>query len=166
VPTSDVNIVALDIKNGNVVWDQAIGDRKDGFGLTGGPLVTRGKVMVGTIGRAAGGNVIVALDATTGKEAWRFHVIARPGEPGGNSWNGLPLDKRNGASVWIPGSYDAELNLAFFGPTRIRRWRSNPIPESSSGISNIRTTTSGISIGHSNGRSSSCRCSARTAPWW
>src|SRR6516162_6810794 len=118
VPTSDVHIVALDVKNGQVVWDQAIGNRKDGFGLTGGPLVARGKVMVGTIGRAAGGNVIVALDAATGKEAWRFHVIARPGEPGGNSWNGLPLDKRNGASVWIPGSYDAELNLAFFGPAQ------------------------------------------------
>jgi alcohol dehydrogenase (cytochrome c) len=118
VPTSDVHIVALDVKNGQVVWDQAIGDRKDGFGLTGGPLVARGKVMVGTIGRAAGGNVIVALDAATGKEEWRFHVIARPGEPGGNSWNGLPLDKQNGASVWIPGSYDAELNLAFFGPAQ------------------------------------------------
>jgi alcohol dehydrogenase (cytochrome c) len=118
VPTSDVHIVALDVKSGQVVWDQAVGDRKGGFGLTGGPLVARGKVMVGTIGRAAGGNVIVALDAATGKEAWRFHVIARPGEPGGNSWNGLPLDKRNGASVWIPGSYDAELNLAFFGPAQ------------------------------------------------
>jgi len=118
VPTSDVHVVALDIKTGNVVWDQAIGDRKDGFGITGGPLVARGKVMIGTIGRAAGGNVIVALDAATGKEAWRFHVIARPGEPGGNSWNDLPLDKRNGASVWIPGSYDAELNLAFFGPAQ------------------------------------------------
>src|SRR6516162_7465109 len=118
VPTSDVHIVALDVKNGRVVWDQAIGNRKDGFGLTGGPLVARGKVMVGTIGRAAGGNVIVALDAATGKEAWRFHVIARPGEPGGDSWNGVPLDKRTGASVRIPGSYDLELNLAFFGPAQ------------------------------------------------
>ena len=68
VPTSDVHVVALDVKNGRVVWDQAIGNRKDGFGLTGGPLVARGKVMVGTIGRAAGGNVIVALDAATGKK--------------------------------------------------------------------------------------------------
>ena len=33
----------------------------------------------------------------------------RPGEPGGNSWNGLPLDKRNGASVWVPASYDQTL---------------------------------------------------------
>jgi alcohol dehydrogenase (cytochrome c) len=118
VPTSDVHMVALDVKTGNVVWDQEIADRKLGFGMTGGPLVAKGKVMVGTTGRAPGGNVIVGLDEATGKEAWRFHVIAQPGEPGGNSWNGLPLDKRNGASVWIPGSYDATLNLAFFGPAQ------------------------------------------------
>ena len=83
--------------------------------MTGGPLVARGKVMVGTTGRAPGGNCIVALDADTGQEAWRFYSIARPGERGGNSWNGLPLEKRNGASVWIPGSYDPVRNLAFFG---------------------------------------------------
>jgi alcohol dehydrogenase (cytochrome c) len=118
VPTSDVHIVALDVKTGKVVWDQAIAERRNGYAMTGGPLVAKGKVMVGTIGRAPGGNVIVALDAATGREAWRFNVIARPGEPGGNSWNGLPLEKRSGASVWIPGSYDAELNLAFFGPAQ------------------------------------------------
>ncbi len=84
--------------------------------MTGGPLVARGKVMVGTTGRAEGGNYIAALDAETGKEAWRFYTIARPGEPGGNSWNGLPLEKRNGGSVWIPGSYDPVHNLAFFAP--------------------------------------------------
>jgi alcohol dehydrogenase (cytochrome c) len=118
LPTSDVHMVALDVKTGNVLWDQEIAERKGGFGLTGGPLVAKGKVMVGTTGSAPGGNMIIALDAATGKEAWRFHAIARPGEPGGNSWNGLPLDKRNGASVWIPGSYDADLNLAFFGPAQ------------------------------------------------
>jgi alcohol dehydrogenase (cytochrome c) len=53
VPTSDVHIVALDVRTGHVVWDQAIGSRKEGFGVTGGPLVARGKVMLGTIGRAA-----------------------------------------------------------------------------------------------------------------
>jgi len=46
--------------------------------------------MQGVGGRAAGGNYIVALDANTGEEAWRFYTIARPGEPGGDSWNGLP----------------------------------------------------------------------------
>jgi alcohol dehydrogenase (cytochrome c) len=116
VPTSDVHIVALDIKTGKIVWDHQIADFKDGFRMTGGPLVAKGKVMIGTGGRAAGGNFIVALDAQTGQEAWRFNVIARPGEPGGETWNGLPLEKRNGASVWTAGSYDPALNLVYFGP--------------------------------------------------
>ena len=116
VPTSDTHVVALDVKTGHVVWDQAVGDREDGLRLTGGPLVAKGKVMVGTTGRAEGGNYVVALDAETGAEVWRFATITRPDTPGGNSWNGLPLDKRNGASVWIPGSYDPVHNLAFFGP--------------------------------------------------
>jgi alcohol dehydrogenase (cytochrome c) len=116
VPTSDAHVVALDVKTGKVIWDQTVADPKQGYRMTGGTLVARGKVMVGTTGRAPGGNYIVGLDAETGKEAWRFHTIARPGEPGGESWNGLPLDKRNGGSVWIPGSYDPVHNLAFFAP--------------------------------------------------
>lgn len=116
VPTSDAHIVALDVKTGKVVWDEAVADPKKGYRMTGGPLVASGKVMIGTTGRAAGGNYITALDAETGKEAWRFYAIARPDERGGNSWNGLPLEKRNGGSVWIPGSYDPVHNLAFFAP--------------------------------------------------
>jgi alcohol dehydrogenase (cytochrome c) len=116
VPTSDAHVVALDVKTGKVLWDQAIADPEKGYRMTGGTLVARGKVMVGTTGRAEGGNYIAALDAETGKEAWRFYTIARPNEPGGNSWNGLPLEKRNGGSVWIPGSYDPVQNLAFFAP--------------------------------------------------
>ena len=37
------------------------------------------------------------------------------GEPGGDTWNGHPPADRNGASVWVAGSYDAQLNLAFWG---------------------------------------------------
>jgi PQQ-dependent dehydrogenase (methanol/ethanol family) len=114
--TSDVHVVALNVKTGAVVWDQPITEPGSGFGLSGGPLVAHGKVMQGVNGQAPGGAYIVGLDAETGKEAWRFYTIARPGEPGGNSWNGLPLDKRSGGSVWTAGSYDAEHDLAFFGP--------------------------------------------------
>jgi alcohol dehydrogenase (cytochrome c) len=115
VPTSDAHVAALDVKTGKVVWDREIGDYKQGIRVTGGPLVAKSKVMQGVGGRAAGGNYIIALDANTGEEAWRFYVIARPGEPGGDSWNGLPLEKRNGGSVWTAGSYDPTLNLAYFG---------------------------------------------------
>jgi alcohol dehydrogenase (cytochrome c) len=117
VGTSDLHVVALDVKTGEVAWDHEIVDaaKNPGKMLTGGPLVAKGKVMVGTVGQGPGGNMIVALDAATGQEAWRFYTIAHPGEPGGNSWNGLPLDKRSGASVWTAGSYDPALNLVFFG---------------------------------------------------
>ena len=115
--TSDLHVVAIDTKTGELAWDHEILNRDENprVMMTGGPLVAKGKVIVGTVGQGPGGNMIVALDATTGKEAWRFYTIARPGEPGGNSWNGLPLDKRNGASVWTAGSYDPALNLVFFG---------------------------------------------------
>jgi alcohol dehydrogenase (cytochrome c) len=115
VPTSDVHMVALDMKTGKVVWDHEISDYKQGIRITGGPLVAKGKVMQGVGGRVGGGNFIAALNVNTGEEAWRFYSIARPGEPGGDSWNGLPLDKRNGGSVWTAGSYDPALNLVYFG---------------------------------------------------
>ena len=112
--TSDANLVALDAKTGKLMWEQQIGDPKT-TRITGGPLLAKGKVMVGTVGRAPGGQYIVGLDAETGKPAWRFNTIAQPGEPN-DSWNGLPLALRNGGSVWTAGSYDPEQNLAFFGP--------------------------------------------------
>jgi alcohol dehydrogenase (cytochrome c) len=114
VPTSDDHLVALDVKTGNVIWDSPLADYKKGYQETGGPLVAKGKVMQGIAGQAPGGNFIVALDVETGKEAWRFHTIAQSGQSG-DSWNGLPDDKRNGGSVWTAGSYDPSLNLAYFG---------------------------------------------------
>src|SRR5262245_60419661 len=36
VGTSDLHVVALDAKTGNVIWDQAIANTADGWGLTGG----------------------------------------------------------------------------------------------------------------------------------
>jgi alcohol dehydrogenase (cytochrome c) len=113
--TSDDHVVALDVKTGIAVWDMPVADYHQGWQTTGGPLIAKGKVMIGIVGQAPGGGAVVALDVDTGKEAWRFHTIARPGEYGGDSWNGLPLEKRSGASVWTAGSYDPALNLAFFG---------------------------------------------------
>jgi len=112
--TSDVHAVALDVKTGRVVWDQPLVEER-GFNLSGGPLVAKGKVMIGTSGRVGGKNYIIALDAETGNFAWRFNTIAQPGEPGGDTWNDHTAEERNGGSVWTAGSYDSALNLAFFG---------------------------------------------------
>jgi alcohol dehydrogenase (cytochrome c) len=117
--TSDVHIVALNARTGALVWDTKIGDFKRHEGLSGGPLIAAGKVMVGTTGTGVsarfGGPQLVGLDALTGKEIWRLGTIAKPGEAGGDSWNGIPFESRSGASLWTPGSYDPDTGLAYFG---------------------------------------------------
>lgn len=121
VPTSDLHVIALDARTGETVWDHDIkvsppAISKMGMNLRSAPLVVGDKVIQAITGSAApGGNFIVGLDVATGKELWRFHTIARPGEPGGDSWNGLPLEKRSGGSVWHQGTYDPDLNLVYFG---------------------------------------------------
>lgn len=119
VATSDVHLLALDSKTGKLIWDHEIdtGNETD-HTIKAAPMVVNGKAIIGLTGQRAvvGGNFIVAVDLETGTEAWRFYTIARPDAAGGNSWNGLPLEERTGGSVWTPGSYDAELNLLYFGP--------------------------------------------------
>jgi alcohol dehydrogenase (cytochrome c) len=117
--TSDAYVVALDVKTGRLVWETRIGDTDVREGFTGSLLVAKGKVMLGTtgtgIGAKPGGPKILGLDAATGQVAWTVNTIAQPGQPGGESWNGVPVEKRSGASVWSGGSYDPESGLAFFG---------------------------------------------------
>jgi alcohol dehydrogenase (cytochrome c) len=118
VPTADRHLVALDMKTGKLVWDhELVPADVPALRADGGPLVAKGKVMIGMSSCNAykGGCFIVALDARTGKEAWRFNSIARPGQPGGDSWNGHPVDERYGGSIWTSGSYDPQLNLVYWG---------------------------------------------------
>ena len=85
--------------------------------MRGGPLVAGNNVIQGVESfRVSQGSFIVAVDIATGRESWRFYTVARPGEPGGDTWNDLPLEQRNGGSVWVTGSYDPKLDLVYFGP--------------------------------------------------
>lgn len=118
VPTSDKHLVALEMKTGRVVWDHTIDIGGEiSFLMKNGPLIVKDKAIIGLAGYGAveRGSFIVAVDVNTGKEVWRFNTVARPGEPGGETWNDLPLDSRSGGSVWNPGSYDPDLNLVYFG---------------------------------------------------
>ena len=126
-PTADGHIVALDIKTGDLRWDRAVVTPEQGvhagqfdgafFHISGGPILAHGKVIVGvSLGiDTGGGDFIVGLDAQSGDEKWRFNTIARPGQPGGDSWNGAPVEERYGSGVWSIGSYDPDLNLVYFG---------------------------------------------------
>jgi len=125
-PTADGHMIALNVKTGKLVWDHQVvvpltgvyAHSNHDFRLDGEPIVVHGKVIMGVslgITNPSGGCYIVGLDAQTGDEVWRFNTIARPGQPGGDSWNGAPVEQRFGASIWTGGSYDPKLNLVYFG---------------------------------------------------
>ena len=56
---------------------------------------------------------IRGLDARTGELVWRFHVIPRPDEPGGDTWEGDSWKDRGGVNAWSIMSVDEENGLAF-----------------------------------------------------
>lgn len=113
--TLDARLVALDAVTGRKRWDVQVADYASGYVLTLAPLAVRGKIIVGVAGGELGiRGFIAAYDAETGKETWRFKTIPEPGEPGHETWNGDAW-LHGGASVWLTGSYDAALNLTYWG---------------------------------------------------
>ncbi len=117
VPTSDLHMVALNARTGEVIWDHVVevGDN-EGYALRSAPTVAGDQVIQGMAASfVPGGGFIFAIDLDTGKETWRFNTLARPDAPGGNTWNNIPLEERQGGSVWNTGAYDAELDLVFYG---------------------------------------------------
>jgi alcohol dehydrogenase (cytochrome c) len=123
--TNDAHIIALDARTGRPIWDTKVADSKLGYEYTSGPIVVRGKVIAGITGCSRYKEdvcFITAHDAATGKELWRTSTIARPGEPGGETWGNLPLRLRAGGDAWIPGSYDPETNLVYWGTAQAKPW--------------------------------------------
>ncbi|HEV8416170.1 MAG TPA: PQQ-dependent dehydrogenase, methanol/ethanol family [Bryobacteraceae bacterium] len=115
IGTIDAHVVALDAKTGKAIWDIEVGKAASGYAITHAPQIVKDKVIVGMAGGEYGiRGYILALDAKTGKEAWRFYTIPGPGEPGHESWTGDSW-KTGGASVWVTGSYDPDTNLTFWG---------------------------------------------------
>lgn len=117
VPTSDLHLIALNARTGTVVWDRKIANTDPKQQIKSAPLIAGDRVVIGLNGFAdvKGGNFVAAFDLRTGAEQWRFHTVARPGEAGGDSWNGLPLEQRSGGSVWVSPSYDPVADRVYFG---------------------------------------------------
>lgn len=125
VATLDAYLVALDARTGQVRWETQIADSQKGYTNAHGPLVADGKVINGINGCQQfyeDSCFITAHDARTGQELWRTYTIARPGEPGGDTWGDLPLELRGGGDVWNGGSWDPELGLVYFGVAQPKPW--------------------------------------------
>jgi alcohol dehydrogenase (cytochrome c) len=125
VATPDAHIVALDARTGRVAWDHTVADYRLGYRYTSGPLVAHGKIIAGMTGCERYKDdvcFISAHDPETGRELWRTSTIARPGEPGGDTWGDLPLKRRAGGDAWIPGSYDPVTNLVYWSVAQAKPW--------------------------------------------
>jgi PQQ-dependent dehydrogenase (methanol/ethanol family) len=116
--SSDNHVYALNIENGKVVWDTEVFDPSKPVNASSGPIIARGKVIAGRQcqpGAGRDGCVVTAHDAKTGKELWRTYTIPGPGEPGDETWGGVPMNERWHVGTWMVPSYDPELNLIYVG---------------------------------------------------
>jgi len=129
-------VLALGAENGELHWETEAHDYKRGIEHSTGPMVAKGKVITG---RNCDDGVdvretcfIIAHDAETGNEVWRFNVAAGDGEPGSETWGNKPDGSRACAPWGMPASYDPQRNLVYWGVanptphTRYKRHDGNP----------------------------------------
>jgi alcohol dehydrogenase (cytochrome c) len=120
--TLDNHVLALDARNGNVLWNTTLAPPGVGFAITQAPLAVDGKIIVGDGGGEYGARgFLVALDAATGKELWRFYTVPAPNQPGGSTWPGQTY-LHGAANPWMTGSYDPQTNTIFYGTSNPSPW--------------------------------------------
>lgn len=114
-PALDGRLVALDVITGEVRWQTEVFTPESRARHTGGVLVADGKVITNRACARRAGCFIAAHDARSGEEIWRFYHTAAPGTRDGDTWGGLPVDERVASSWGLPGSYDPERKITYWG---------------------------------------------------
>jgi quinohemoprotein ethanol dehydrogenase len=124
VGTGDCRLLAVDAASGKQLWDATVCDPTQ-TGITGAPHIAKGKVLMGYNGSDDGvRGSLVAYDAQTGKEAWRFWTV--PGDPAkgfetkaletaARTWSGKDSWKVGGGDAWNAITYDPVTGLVIFG---------------------------------------------------
>ncbi len=130
VGLTDGRLLALDAKTG--LPDAGFGsggfvDLREGYkderdltklpyGPTSAPAVFENLVYIGCSngeGHPASPGDVRAFDIRTGKEAWRFHTVPRPGEEFGDTWEKDAWKERGGANPWGGLTVDDENGILF-----------------------------------------------------
>jgi alcohol dehydrogenase (cytochrome c) len=115
IGTVDGRLIALDMKTGQPVWDtKLINSEKLTVGFTGAPLAVKDKIIIGAQGGEwPGRGPIFGVDAKSGQKVWQFDTVAGTPEAektwGNESW------RTGGGGGWMPGSYDPETNVVWWG---------------------------------------------------
>ncbi len=112
--TPDGHLVALDAKTGKPVWDNKIADTTYGEFTSMAPMAWQGVVYVGIAGSDWGARGrVMAYDAKTGRELWRFQTIPRGKATGADSWKIPDSARIGGGGVWGAFSLDIRDNELF-----------------------------------------------------
>jgi len=122
--TGDAHVIAIDAKEGMVLWDVAIGDPKKGESAPMAPIAWNGLVFAGNAGGDTFGVVgrIYALDAATGRVVWQFKTVPDSG-PARATWGkASPENPPSGGATWTSYALD-EANGILYVPT------GNPAPD-------------------------------------
>jgi alcohol dehydrogenase (cytochrome c) len=112
--TCDGRLIALDASTGRLLWKNAMASPLLGESTTAAPLAWQGVVYMGVGGSELGARGrIVAFDAATGKELWRFQTIPTGNEVGANTWKRPETAKTGGGGVWGAMSLDVATGELF-----------------------------------------------------
>ncbi len=116
--SADDFIYALNARTGELVWETQILDYHRGAQQTSGPIIANGMAISGRGCEPEGSPeacIMTAHDAETGREIWRTSTIALMNDENGDSWGDMEDSARWHVGTWLVPSYDAELNLVYFG---------------------------------------------------
>ena len=112
--TCDGRLIALDARTGALLWKNVIANPQLGEGTTAAPLAWQGVVYMGISGSELGARGrVLAFDAVTGKELWRFHTIPMGKETGAETWLKPETAKTGGGGVWGALSLDVSSGELF-----------------------------------------------------
>ena len=122
IGTLDARLVALDRETGSVAWETQVIDWRQGYSITGAPLVVKDMVLTGVAGGEFGiRGFVKAFDANTGELRWTAYTIPGPGEEGNETWPGDTW-KNGGGSTWTTGVYDPNLELVYWQTGNAAPW--------------------------------------------
>ena len=112
----DDHLISLEKNTGKFRWSVEIADVAQQYFSTPAPVVIRDHIIVGVGGDSLDvPGFLEARDPETGKLQWHWNSEPRPGEPGAETWPDEESMAHGGGMTWLPGTYDPELNLLYWG---------------------------------------------------
>lgn len=116
--TWDNHLIALNMRDGKVVFDIDRGQGDEGISNSSGPIVANGVIVLGSSCQySAFGCYVTGHDAKTGEELWRNYFIPKPGAEGDETWGGSSYEQRWMTGSWGQMTYDPVNDLVYYGST-------------------------------------------------